>query len=208
MAVSYPLSLPTVTGIRNVHIRSINSVNYSRSPLTFEGQVQANAGQMWAADVSLPPMKRANAAVWVAWLTSLRGQYGTFLMGDPLCATAQGSARGTDIVTVNGAGQTGETLNITSNQLSATDYLKAGDYIQLGSAATATLHKVLEDVNTDASGNAALSLWPHIRTAPANGAAVTVENTVGRWRLDSNQSEWSVNEEAIYGMRFSATEAI
>lgn len=205
---TYPLTLPTHTGIRSINIRAVNVVAYERSPFTLSGQAQASAGQGWAADVTLPPMKYEDAEQWNAWLLSLRGQFGTFLMGDPVRALARGSARGTDTVTVNGAGQTGENLNITSDQLSELEYLKAGDYIQLGSGISTTLHKVLVDVDTDASGNATLTLWPHVRTAPSNGATVVVENAKGRWRLSSNESEWSVNEASIYGISFSAMEAI
>mgnify|MGYP000456998689 CR=1 FL=1 len=205
---TYPLTLPTHTGIRSINIRAVNVVAYERSPFTLSGQAQASAGQGWAADVTLPPMKYEDAEQWNAWLLSLRGQFGTFLMGDPVRALARGSARGTDTVTVNGAGQTGENLNITSDQLSELEYLKAGDYIQLGSGISTTLHKLLVDVDTDASGNATLTLWPHVRTAPSNGATVVVENAKGRWRLSSNESEWSVNEASIYGISFSAMEAI
>lgn len=206
MATSYPLTLPTVTGIRSVSIRAMNAISVSRSPFTFASQSQAFAGQMWAADISLPPMKRSDAAVWVSWLISLRGQYGTFLMGDPNCTTPQGEAGGTPIV--NGSSQTGEDLAIDGCTVSQTDWLKAGDYIQLGTSSSSTLHKVLSDVDTDGSGNATLSLWPHVRTAPADGASVTVSSAVGRWRLDGNQSEWSVDQAAIYGISFSAVEAL
>jgi hypothetical protein len=205
---TYPLTLPTHTGIRGVSLRAVNAVAYERSPFTFAGQAQASAGQIWMADVTLPPMKYEDAEQWLAWLLSLRGQFGTFLMGDPMRCIARGSARGTDAVTVNGAGQTGETLDITSDQTSELEYLKAGDYIQLGSGLTTTLHKVLVDVDTDASGDATLTLWPHVRTAPSNGATVTVQDAKGRWRLSSNESEWSVNEASIYGISFSAMEAL
>jgi len=208
MAISYPRTFPTHTRVRGVSLRAINAVAHERSPFTFAGQVQASAGQMWAADVSLPPMKYADAEQWVAWLVSLRGMYGTFTMGDPVRCVARGTARGTDTVSVNGASQTGQDLDITSDQLSQTGYLLAGDYIQLGSGSSATLHKVLTDANTDGSGNATVTLWPSVRTAPNDGATVTVQNTVGRWRLAGNETEWSVNEAMIYGISFSAMEAV
>lgn len=208
MTISFPLTFPTHMGIRSISLRAINAVAYERSPFTFAGQAQASAGQMWAADVTLPPMNRADAEQWVAWLTSLRGQFGTFIMGDPVAAIARGTARGTDTVTVNGASQTGQDLNITSNQLSATGYLLAGDYIQLGTGSTTSLHKVLVDANTDVSGNATLTLWPNVRTAPANGATVTVQSASGRWRLAGNESGWTIDAASIYGISFSAMEAV
>lgn len=203
---TYPISFLSHTGVRSVELRAINAVIYEMSPFTFAGQAQASSGQMWQADVTLPPMKREDAEKWIAWLVSLRGQFGTFNMGDPSAATPRGVATGTP--RVNGASQTGEDLNIDGCTANVTGWLKAGDYIQLGSGATATLHKVLADVNTNASGETTLSLWPHIRSAPADNATVVVSDTVGRFRLASNESSWSVNEASIYGITFSAREAI
>ena len=203
---TYPISFLSHTGVRSVELRAVNAVIYEMSPFTFAGQAQASSGQMWQADVTLPPMLREDAEKWIAWLVSLRGQFGTFNMGDPSAATPRGVATGTP--RVNGASQTGEDLNIDGCTANVTGWLKAGDYIQLGSGATATLHKVLADVNTNASGEATLSLWPHIRSAPADNATVVVSDTVGRFRLASNESSWSINEATIYGITFSAREAI
>ena len=203
---TYPISFLSHTGVRSVELRAVNAVIYEMSPFTFAGQAQASSGQMWQADVTLPPMKREDAEKWIAWLVSLRGQFGTFNMGDPSAATPRGVATGTP--RVNGASQTGEDLNIDGCTANVTGWLKAGDYIQLGTAGTATLHKVLADVNTNASGETTLSLWPHIRSAPADNATVVVSDTVGRFRLASNESSWSINEATIYGITFSAREAI
>jgi hypothetical protein len=68
MAISYPRTLPTVTGIRNVEMRAINAVAYSQSPFTFAGQAHAYQGQMWQADISLPAMNRSTAETWIAFL--------------------------------------------------------------------------------------------------------------------------------------------
>lgn len=203
---TYPLNLPSHTGIKSIELRAINAVIFEMSPFTFVGQAQASAGQMWQADVTLPPMKRDDAAVWVAWLVSLRGRFGTFLMGDPNGATPRGSIGGTPLV--NGAGQTGEALLIDGCTANVTNWLKAGDYVQLGSGATATLHKVLANASSNGSGQVTLSLWPHIRSAPADNAAVTVTNAVGRFRLSSNETSWSIDEASIYGISFGAMEVV
>ena len=105
MAISYPLTMPTDTGIRSVELRAINAVAYSRSPFSFAGQAFAYSGQMWQADVTLPPMKRTDAEQWIAWLVSLRGAYGSFLLGDPLGCVARGVATGTP--RIKGSNQTG-----------------------------------------------------------------------------------------------------
>jgi len=153
-------------------------------------------------------MRRVDAENWVAFLLSLKGQVGTFLLGDPNCFAAQGSARttpGTPLV--NGASQTGDTLIIDGLPTSVTGYLLPGDYIQLGSGSTAQLYKVLTQVDTS-GGGATLDLWPNLRSSPGDNTAVVVANTKGRFRLKDNITQWSINEISSYGITFDCVEAI
>jgi hypothetical protein len=209
MTISFPLTLPTATGISSITLRAINAVAISESPFTLKQQVVAHTGQRWEAEVTIPPIKREQAEVWVSFLVSLQGVRGTFLLGDPANATPRGSASsapGTPLV--NGASQTGDSLTIDGCPASATGYLKAGDYIQLGGGSTATLHKVLQDVNTNGSGQATIDLWPYIRNAPSDNSTVVVSNAVGVFRLGSNETNWTIRDAAIYGITFPAIEAI
>lgn len=205
MAISYPLSLPTVSGIRSIELRAINAVAYSASPFTFAGQAISYPGQKWEAEVTLPPMKRADAEQWVSWLVGLRGQFGTFLLGDPLAATPRGLAStfpGSPTI----SNQTGGTISVTGASLNKTGWLLAGDYIQIGSGSSATLHKVLQDANTNGSGATSLEIWPHVRGT--RSGAITVSAAKGLFRLSSNEQAWSINEASIYGITFSAMEAV
>lgn len=204
--ITYPLSTPTEIGIANIELNVTNAVAVSRSPFTFSQQVHSYAGQMWSATVSVPPLRKEFIEPWVAFLVSLKGQAGTFLLGDPNNVTPRGVATGTPLV--KGSGQTGETLEIDGATPSTTGWLKAGDYIQLGASASATLHKVLVDADSDVSGNVTLEVWPGIRTAPDDDAVVTVNDCKGVFRLASNQQSWSINESSAYGLQFDAMEAI
>jgi len=206
MAIIYPLSLPTHTGLSSVNLRAVTQTAMSMSPFTYKQQIHNHSGQRWEVEVTLPPMQRADAEQWLAWLLSLNGMEGTFLMGDPLGATARGSLGGTPVV--NGANQTGQSLTIDGCTPSVTGWLKAGDYIQLGSDSTSTLHKVLVDVNTDTGGAADIDIFPAMRTAPEDGSTVTVSNCVGRFRLNSGQQDWSIDTASIYGITFGGLEAI
>jgi len=209
MAETYPLALPTHTGIARVRLIARDVVGVSTSPFNFKQQIFRHQGQRWEADITLPAMPRADAEQWASFLLRLRGAYGTFLLGDPLNATPRGTASATPgTPVVNGANQTGDELDIDGLPTSETGYLKAGDYIQLGSGSTATLHKVLEDVNSNASGEATLNLWPKVRTALADNAAVTVSNAQGNFRLASNETMWDIDQASIYGITFGAVEAL
>ena len=208
MAINYPLSLPTTIGIAQIELRAINAVAISRSPFTFDSQVHEYQGKMWQADITLPPMKRDLAEDWIAFLMSLKGHLGTFYLGDPNAVTPRGSARNSDTITVDGATSSGSTINIQSAPLSETNYLKAGDYLQVGSGTNRQLFKVLTNTDTDASGTATVDVWPNVRTSIADNAPVTVESTKGLFRLASNEQSWSINEASTYGITFGAIEAI
>lgn len=201
MAISYPLSLPS-TDIAQVRLVANSMVGISQSPFTAVQQVYKYTGQYWEADISLPPMKRAVAEYWISFLLKLNGSYGTFLLGDPNGATPRGVATGTPLV--KGANQTGSDLITDGWTISTTGILKAGDYIQIGNY----LHKVLDDVNSDSSGNATLTLFPDLRTSPADNATITVNSAKGLFRLSSGQTSWDINEASIYGITFAAREAL
>ena len=194
MAISYPLSLPTHTGIASIELRAINTVAYSRSPFTLKGQAHAYAGEAWEADISLPPMKRADAEQWIAFLMSLRGQFGTFLLNDPSATSARGTATSATIT-----GPVGD----RSVTVAMTGTLKAGDYFSLGTGTSTRLYKVLQDQ----SGSGTLEIWPALRDA-ASTATADLTSASGTFRLASNEQSWSVNEASIYGITFGAFEAL
>jgi len=194
-------ALPSHTGISNIVFR-MSSQNFSTgSPFTYQQQVINHVGRRWEVDVTLPRMLHDDARIWLAWLAKLDGSLNTFNLGDPRGKTAQGEAGGTPLVF--GASQTGSSLDVDGCTLSQTGWLKAGDYIQLGSAGSARLYMVTDDVDTNGSGEATINLWPAITTAPDNNASVVVSDTVGTFRLASNVSTWSIDDASIYGISFS-----
>ena len=206
MAITYPRALPTHTGRASITLRAVNQTALSFSPFTYKQQIHNHLGQRWEAEVQLPPMQRADAEQWIAFLLSMNGMAGTFKMGDPLGASPRGAVGGTPVV--NGAGQTGSSLSIDGCSPSVTGWLKAGDYVMLGAENTATLHKVLQDVDTNSSGETSLDLWPNIRQAPEDGASITTSNTYGRWRLNSGEQDWNINNASHFGITFACIEAI
>ena len=206
MAISYPLALPTATGIKSVTITPISIVGITRSIYTLEEQVQAHPGQAWQADINLPIMNDVNAQAWIAFLLSLNGVQGTFLMSDPTGALPRGAASSNRSPSplVAGGGQSGNELDIDNCPASITDYLKRGDYIQLDYG----YHRLLEDTSTNASGEANLSIWPNLRKSPADNGSVRTINPVGIWRLLSPTSFYTDTDFLFKDMSFSCIEAI
>lgn len=194
MAISYPLSLPTNIGMASIELRAKNTVAVSSSPFTYKQTVYAYDGQMWEADVTLPPMNRDDAESWIAFLMSLKGRFGTFLLNDPSATSVRGTA--TSATITGSAGDSSVTVTMSGT-------LKAGDYIQLGSASDATLHKVL----ADKSGSGTLEIWPKLRKDRSSVSA-DLTSASGVFRLASNETSWSVNDASFYGISFGATEVV
>lgn len=205
MAITYPLTPPTSVPAE-ITISPFAVVGVSESPFTLEQDVYEWQGQAWRMDVSLPPMERAEAEGWIAFLLSLNGRAGTFLMGDPVGIAARGTVLGTPLV--DGAGQQRtKTLDTKGWTASKAGVLLPGDWLQLGVGASARLHKNLTTANSDASGLATLDVWPRVRDSLTDGAAIVTANTVGVWRLRSNEMPWTVGEAQVYGISFAAIEA-
>ncbi len=194
MALSYPLATPTTIGIESIELRAVNAVAVSQSPFTYKQQIVSHGGQKWEASVNIPSVHRDKAAEWKAMLVGLKGQQGTFLLGDPDYATPQGTV--SSCVLSGDAGDDNATVVMTGT-------LKAGDYIQLGSGSSAKLHQVL----LDQSGNGTIQIWPSLRSTYSN-ATVVFNSPKGVFRLSTNMTSWSINNASIYGISFEAVEAV
>ena len=194
MALSYPLATPTTIGIESIELRAVNAVAVSQSPFTYKQQIVSHGGQKWEASVNIPSVHRDKASEWKAMLVGLKGQQGTFLLGDPDYATPQGTV--SSCVLSGDAGDDNATVVMTGT-------LKAGDYIQLGSGSSAKLHQVL----LDQSGNGTIQIWPSLRSTYSS-ATVTFNSPKGVFRLSTNMTSWSINNASIYGISFEAVEAV
>jgi len=206
MAITYPLAIPTL-GWMKANFFASNVVGLSKSPFTLQQEVYQWPGEEWLVDVSLPPMAQATAEAWVNFLVSLRGQVGTFYIGDQSHTAPTGVATGTPVV--NGAQSSmSNTLATKGWTHGVTGILKAGDLIQLGTGAQQRLYKVLTDADSDSSGDATLDIFPVLREGVSDNQSITITNCQGTFRLMANDREWTVDAAKIYGITFKAEEAI
>ena len=209
MAITYPLSLPTTIGIGEIELRANNVVGVSQSPFTYKQQVVQHQGQRWEASVSIPPIRKDLAEEWIAFLISLKGPVGTFYLGDPNMATPRGAVGSSDTVTLaSGTSAGDETVDLNKGSSAVSGFLLPGDYIQIDTDADRTLHKVLNTVDLDASGNGTADIWPHVRGTVAQGTTVVHQSATGKFRLTSGLTSWSINNASTYGISFDAVEVI
>lgn len=204
MAISFPLTAPSAI-FRNCTISAMSSVAVARSPFNFKSQTQVNDGQMWSLGASWAAMHRREAQPVIAFLTALNGREGTFLAHDSYHANPLGTVLGTPVV--DGAAQEGKLLAIKGLTVSTAGHLLAGDYIGLGSGAATQLYMVLEDVDSDGAGKASISIWPRLRTSPADEAAMNTVGCKAVFRLKSNQRDFA-RQLITYGLSIEAEEVI
>lgn len=209
MAITYPLALPSALkfSARNWRKRDITADVVS--PFTGQSQVIVYPGQWVEVTMTLKAMSRAEAQDWDGCLASLKGQFGTFLLGDPHRAVPLGAAAsspGTPLV--KGGGQTGSTLLIDGCGNTVTNYLKRGDLIQIGTGASTQLYEVMKDASSNGSGEVTLDLWPNLRSAPADNAPVVVTGAQGLFHRVSPVTEWQVGRDGISRLSFDCKERL
>ena len=131
-------------------------------------QTVASGRGWWECQISFPPIVgTTNINAWRAFIAKSRGAANDFRV--PVDPTAQSSATATPLV--NGAGQTGRTLNSDGWPLSTT-VLQAGQFITINNQ----LLQLTENVTSNATGVAVLTFEPPIRVSPSDNTAIEYKN--------------------------------
>lgn len=204
--MTYPLDFPSTLKLNGMTLGLQFTNSVTRSPYTMERQAFEWDGQMWMFSYTVPACSNVVADEWIAFADLLHGQFGTFLLGNAARPLPKGIGGGSPLV--NGAGQAGYALNVKNAPHSVTQWLKKGDHFQYGTGATARLHRMTADANTDSSGNVTLQFVPKLRYSPADSSAIVINNPVGNFTLSSNTVTHSVDTDGYYHLSFDAQEAL
>jgi hypothetical protein len=138
------------------------------SDWTGRRQTLASGRGWWEAQITLPPIVgTGNINAWRSFIAKSRGTANDFQV--PVDPVAQSSATATPLV--NGAGQTGRTLNTDGWPLSST-VLQAGQFVTINNQ----LLQLTENVTSNGSGVATLTFEPPVRVSPADNATIEYKN--------------------------------
>ncbi len=177
------LALPSRPGLRQINLIKNDTVPSNTSPFTRTTQVlQWPGGDWWAAELTMPQLQRTDARTWSAFLGECRGSLNCFYVGDPLRQSPAGVAKGIPVVAGLNAGMSNQLLT-RGWKPNVFRQLLPGDLLQIGYR----LHEVLDQVDSDAGGNATVQIWPSIREAATDGEAITLKKPAGLFRLARNQ---------------------
>ena len=197
------IAFPVRPAIKQLQLDKNDSVANARSPFTGVTQFQSWPGaDFWTASLTLPQMTMADMPTWSAFLGECRGALNCFYISDPLRLHPKGSPQGLPVVS-GGNVPMSTTLNTRGWKPSTYRLLLPGDLLQIGYR----LHEVLEVVNSDNSGNAAVTIWPSIREATTDGEAITLNSPKGLFRLADNKRSVLSTETRLSGISFQLIEA-
>lgn len=201
------VSVPASPGFSDIQFNFTDIVGSVRAPFTGITQTQPWVGaDYWMATATLPPLHECDADAWTSMLAEMRGITNPILVADPMRLTPRGNPSGAPVA--NTAGGTGwnaaATTTLFSRGWTPSKYrlLLPGTNIQIGYR----LHRVLDQVNSDANGDAAISIWPSLREVPADGTPITLSNPSGLFRLAKNQRGWQTSVESLTTMSLNLTE--
>ncbi len=162
------------------------------SPLNGGAQTLELPGARWWCKVGFQTVRQDDWRIAAAWLAQMRGMAGRVLVVPLQGETPRGVATGTPVV--SGSNQTGRSLVTSGWAHNVAQILKVGDYFSVPTASGPELKILTAEAASDNSGNATLAFEPPLRAAPANGAALTVNNPVCPMRMiDDAQGEMSFN---------------
>jgi hypothetical protein len=157
-------------------MRSIDNVQSSQS-LSVRWYTRAIGGQAWAFTARWALLDNSEARKVMGVIAGLRGSLNELTVKPPLLKDSAGA--GGEAITVNGASQTGSSLNI--GRTGAVDGVRvAGDYFTIGSDPKA--YQLTADVSDVATS---IQFYPPLVKSPANGATLTFTDVTFQMRAVS-----------------------
>jgi hypothetical protein len=201
------IAMPAAPGFSDLSITMEDHVAVVESPYA-PGNAQTQiwpGADRWSLQLALPKMTAQQAGPWQAFLAALQGKANVFQIGDVSAGTPQGAALGAPLVdgTISGGNAVSAmVLNTKGWRASVYGQLMPNDYLQVG----VRLYQATAQVASDAGGKIQIPIWPSLRETPADGAAITLVNTVGVFRLSSNKRTWHTTNDRLTQISFSCTE--
>lgn len=178
-----------------------NLTSYTQSGIKFSDQVP---GHKWRISLSFDPMSQDNFMELYSFALEQQGTFGTFQYVPPDLATPRGAFGGTPVV--DGAGQTGTTLNVRGASISITNWGRKGDPFLI--AGNNKVYRLTQNANTDGTGDVTLTFQPELIIAYADGAALTTSNVPFTMNFANDSLLTDITSPTIYGFSVDMLEDI
>lgn len=164
-------------------------------------QVAQRAGQRWTVTLEFSTLANNDRAVLQAFVAQVLGLADNFTLS-PADYDPRGAFGGTPLVA--GGSQTGNSLNLDGCTPSVTNWIRAGDFFQVGNE----LKMATEDASSDGAGAITVSFVPELRAAPADNAVITTTDPEGVFRFVQPRMGWSSRPPFISSMSLECIEDV
>jgi hypothetical protein len=184
--VTFPDTTPPQPGFDSAELAIRNVVQETSNNFNMVQRKNTIGSAKWTGSLTLPQMEQAQAREWKAWLTRMRGQRGTFRLGDPGYFGPYGSVNNKGIVDqVPLADKYGHYLS-TSGYESNKTIFKKGDQFEINNE----LKICVKDIESSNNGDALLIFMPRLRDTNVTGGSIIYDQPQGEFRLGQNLNQW------------------
>jgi len=182
-----------------------NRPNNTAYTLSGKRSIKQFAAQYFSFSVQMPPMKQSDFQQFYAFLVKQKGSFEDFTFEYPL--DNLGADKGETDILANGVQAIGDsTIAMDGFSVSTDDVLKGGDLIKF--SGHNKVYMVTGDVNSNASGQATVSIEPPLQAALADNEAVTVNKPSLTVALVQDDVLYSTDAAGFFTLSFDVREVL
>ena len=182
-----------------------NRPNNTAYTLSGKRSVKQFAAQYFSFSVQMPPMKQTDFQQYYAFLVKQKGSFEDFTFEYPL--DNLGADKGETDILANGVHAIGDsTIAMDGFSVSTDDVLKGGDLIKF--SGHNKVYMVTGDANSNASGQATVSIEPPLQAALADNEAVTVNKPSLTVALVQDDVLYSTDAAGFFTLSFDVREVL
>ena len=179
-----------------------NSTTYT---LSGKRSVKQFAAQYFSFSVQMPPMKQSEFQAFHAFLVKQKGSFDTFTFQYPL--NNLGADKNNASVVVNGVHAIGDsTIAMDGFTVSTNDVFKAGDLIKFNGHNK--VYMVTGDANSNASGQATISIEPPLQAALANNEDIDTNQPSFTVALVQDDLLYATDASGFFSLSFDVREVL
>ena len=197
-------SFPTTPKFRAVNFQD-NRPTLVNQTLSGKKSARQIGGQYFSFTVQMPAMAQENGQKIFAFLQKQKGAFENFTITYPLQNLGSDKAQ-TDIAAVGVQASQDSTIAMDGFTASTDGVLKAGDMIKF--ANHTKVYMVQDDVTSDGSGAATVSISHNLVAALADNEAVTVNQPSLTVYLSSGEVMYSTDPSGFFSIAFDVRELI
>tara|TARA_X000001382_G_scaffold74480_1_gene52071 strand:- start:186 stop:788 length:603 start_codon:yes stop_codon:yes gene_type:complete len=179
-----------------------NSTTYT---LSGKRSVKQFAAQYFSFSVQMPPMQQSDFQAFHAFLVKQKGSFDTFTFQYPL--NNLGADKNNASVVVNGVHAIGDsTIAMDGFTVSTNDVFKAGDLIKFNGHNK--VYMVTGDANSNASGQATISIEPPLQAALANNEDIDTNQPSFTVALVQDDLLYATDASGFFSLSFDVREVL